>query len=165
MSLGSSQVAIGDNEEPLIKMALRNSLRFAATGEVMRNWTKAAPVPWPTNVTISGLPPNAPTFSCSQCKAALWSKRPKLLPTFCSRPGLRKPEINEKIFDFSARITMFLLIASSTFTFIICKIQLCAAAAAKSLKQILQLCSASLCCCFRNLAARCDICQQRSWQK
>lgn len=98
MSLGSSLTAMGDRELPLINMAFwNNSLWEAlATGDVIKKDTKAAPVPWPIKVTDSGLPPKAPTFSLSQCKAAIWSKRPKLETTSRCSPGLRNPLIRKK---------------------------------------------------------------------
>ena len=98
MSVGSLLTAIGDRDDPLINMAFwKSSLWLAlATGEVMRKETKDAPLPWPTSVTASGLPPKAPTFSFNQCRAAIWSKRPKLLTTSLPRPGLRKPANRSK---------------------------------------------------------------------
>ena len=94
MSLGSSQTAMGDNELPLMRIARWNSSLCSAlaTGEVIKKETSEAPDPCPIKVTASGSPPNAPMFSLIQCKAAIWSKSPKLLTTSRSKPGRRKPE-------------------------------------------------------------------------
>ena len=65
--------------------------------EVIKKCTHAAPVPWPIIVTFRGSPPKCSMFSWTQCKAAIWSRIPKLegFPLlFPSVLALRKPARN-----------------------------------------------------------------------
>lgn len=39
--------------------------------------TLIAPADWPNSVTLSGSPPKAAMFSCTQCRAATWSSSPQ----------------------------------------------------------------------------------------
>ena len=63
--------------------------------EVMRNWTQAAPVPWPIRVTFLGSPPNLSMFSWTQCRAAIWKTGLKFcrgslkLEDYQNKPQLR----------------------------------------------------------------------------
>lgn len=44
--------------------------------DVTRKFTHAAPVPWPSSVTLVGSPPKTAMFSWIQCRAAIWSMSP-----------------------------------------------------------------------------------------
>lgn len=62
-----------------------------ATGDTAIKLTRAAPVPCPIKVTLSGSPPNAGRFSLSQWRPATRSMRPKLPWALPLAPVFRKP--------------------------------------------------------------------------
>ena len=62
-----------------------------ATGEAMRKWAHAAPVPCPIRVTFWGSPPNCSIFSFTQFRAATWSNRAKFFTDRFCPPGSKKP--------------------------------------------------------------------------
>lgn len=62
-----------------------------ATGETERKLARAAPVPWPMTVTLSGSPPKAGRFSRNQCNPATKSIRPKLPCADPLAPVFKKP--------------------------------------------------------------------------
>lgn len=76
----------------------------------MRKWTQAAPVPCPIKVTLRGSPPKLAIFSWTQCRAAIWSKIPKLegcrlLPSVLA---LRNPAVESiKIIFLAGKQTSF----------------------------------------------------------
>lgn len=62
-----------------------------ATGDTAIKLVRAAPVPWPITVMLSGSPPKAGRFSLSQCSPAIRSISPKLPCALPRVPVFRKP--------------------------------------------------------------------------
>jgi hypothetical protein len=67
-----------------------------ATGDTAMMLLRAAPVPWPRSVILSGSPPKAGMFSLSQCSPATRSMSPKLPWALPLAPVLRNPAAKEQ---------------------------------------------------------------------
>lgn len=60
---------------------VQNMLAYFSAGPMEITLTSPemliAPADWPNSVTLSGSPPKALMFSCTQCRAAIWSSSPQ----------------------------------------------------------------------------------------
>jgi hypothetical protein len=92
-SMPSERKNSGMRADPLSEMAAWKSPLLR--GDNTWKWTDMPPALSPKIVTLSGSPPNAAMFLCTQRRASVWSFSAKL-PGAASSPVLRKPSRKQR---------------------------------------------------------------------